>query len=114
MDSERQLPLRQLSAIAVEAKYANEEVVMLGFKKPSVTFYTHERINYIKFSQEVLEHIRQESVQPVKSPSLLVLAEQAKFREMELSPDDYKSIASRGAYHLIRVPLKPKKKTNIS
>jgi len=109
MDKERQLPLRELSAIAVQTKYPQEELVMLGFKKPSVTFYTHEHVNYLKYPQDVLQHM-----QKLKAPSLLLLAEQKKFIEMDLAPDDYKSVASRGAYHLVRIPLKKQKAQRIS
>jgi len=112
MDKERQLPLRQLSAKIVQTQYPHEELVMLGFKKPSVVFYTHDHVNYFKFPQEVLTHIQQQSGQNLHQPSLLLLAEQRKFIDMELPPDDYKSIANLGAYQLVRIPLKQNQNQN--
>jgi hypothetical protein len=114
MDQQRQLPLRELSALIVESKQPNEELIMVGFKKPTVTFYTHKNVNYIKFAQQALEYIQKQASQPTKPPSLLLLVEQGKFHEMDLPPDNYKSLATKGAYHLIRIPLKTAKPENIN
>jgi 4-amino-4-deoxy-L-arabinose transferase-like glycosyltransferase len=114
MDQQRQLPLRELSALIVESKQANEELIMVGFKKPTVTFYSQQNVNYIKFSQQALEYIQKQASQKTKPPSLLILLEEGKFREMNLSPDSYKNLATKGAYRLIRIPLKTAKQENFN
>ncbi|BAZ31970.1 glycosyl transferase family protein [Cylindrospermum sp. NIES-4074] len=116
MDRERQLPLRELSAIAVQAKQPNEELVMVGFKKPSVAFYTHDRVNYVKLSQEAIDYIQKQAAKKVQPPSLLLLTEQKRLLQMNFHPDNYKSLGTKGAYQLIRVPLKKTKpaKSDIS
>ncbi|MEA5553821.1 glycosyltransferase family 39 protein [Anabaena cylindrica UHCC 0172] len=116
MDQQRQLPLRELSAIAVQEKQPNEELVMVGFKKPTVTFYSHTTVNYLKFSQEALGYIQNQTSAKVKPPSLLLLTEHKKLIEMNFQPDDYKNIATKGAYNLIRIPLQKieKNKQDIS
>ena len=115
MDQQRQLPLRELSALIVELKQPNEELIMVGFKKPTVTFYTKQIVNYIKFSQAALKYIQNPEFSKTKS-SLLMLIEQEKFQEMDLQPDTYKSLATKGAYHLIRISLATvnKDKLNLS
>ncbi|TAF08078.1 MAG: glycosyltransferase family 39 protein [Nostocales cyanobacterium] len=110
MDAQRQQPLRELAAIAVKEKIPNEELVMVGFKKPTVTFYTQKTVNYLKFAQEALDYIHNQEVTKVKPPSLLLLTEQKKLIEMDLPPDHYKNIATKGAYNLIRIPLERIKK----
>jgi 4-amino-4-deoxy-L-arabinose transferase-like glycosyltransferase len=105
MDAERQLPLRQLSAIAIEQQKANEELVMVGFKKPTVTFYTQKTVNYMSSAQEVLDYINQENAQKNHPLSLLIISEEKKFNDMKLSEDNYKKIATKGAYKMIRIPL---------
>jgi 4-amino-4-deoxy-L-arabinose transferase-like glycosyltransferase len=110
MDQQRQLPLRELSALIVELKQPNEELIMVGFKKPTVTFYTKQNVNYIKFSQAALKYIQNPEFSKTKS-SLLMLIEQEKFQEMDLQPDTYKSLATKGAYHLATVN---KDKLNLS
>ncbi|MEH2419600.1 MAG: glycosyltransferase family 39 protein [Nostoc sp.] len=113
IDRERQLPLRELSAIILEAKQPDEELIMLGFKKPSVVFYSHIHINYLGFPQEAVEHIKNQAAKGLKPPSVLLLAEQKKFLQMDLQPDDYKSLSTKGAYNLVRVPFNKKKKEKI-
>ncbi|MCC5646948.1 glycosyltransferase family 39 protein [Nostoc sp. CHAB 5824] len=113
IDRERQLPLRELSAVILEAKQPNEELIMLGFKKPSVVFYSHIHVNYLRFPKEAIEHIQNQAAKGLQPPSLLLLAEQKKFLQMELQPDDYKSLSTKGAYNLVRVPFKRKKNDKI-
>lgn len=113
MDRERQLPLRELSAIAAQEKQPNEELVMVGFKKPSVAFYSRGRVNYIKLSQEAVAHIQRQSAKKLQPPSLLILTEQKRLLQMDLPPDNYKSLGTKGAYQLIRVPLKKIKPKNL-
>ncbi|MFS0519122.1 ArnT family glycosyltransferase [Nostoc sp. UIC 10607] len=113
IDRERQLPLRELSAVILEAKQPNEELIMLGFKKPSVVFYSHIHVNYLRFPQEAIEHIQNQAAKGLQPPSLLLLAEQKKFLQMDLQPDDYKSLSTKGAYNLVRVPFKKKKNQKI-
>ena len=109
IDRERQLPLRELSAVILEAKQPNEELIMLGFKKPSVVFYSHIHVNYLRFPREAIEHIKNQAAKGLKPASVLLLAEQKKFLEMDLQPDDYKNLSTKGAYNLVRVPFKKKK-----
>jgi 4-amino-4-deoxy-L-arabinose transferase-like glycosyltransferase len=113
IDRERQLPLRELSAVILEAKEPNEELIMLGFKKPSVVFYSHIHVNYLPFPQQAREHIKNQAAKGLQPPSLLLLAEQKKFLQMDLQPDDYKSLSTKGAYNLVRVPFKKKKNEKI-
>ncbi|ARV59679.1 glycosyltransferase [Nostocales cyanobacterium HT-58-2] len=106
MDQQRQLPLRELSAIAVQAQRPSEELVMVGFKKPTVVFYTHRQVNYIKMSSTAAQYIQTKAKKTAQPPSVLVLAQQQKFPEMGLKPTDYENLGKSGAYQLIRVPFK--------
>ncbi|MDF5713590.1 MAG: glycosyltransferase family 39 protein [Rhizonema sp. NSF051] len=105
MDRERQLPLRELSAIAVQAQQPSEELVMVGFKKPSVVFYTQKPVNYLKLTKIAAKHIQEQSVKKVQPPSMLIISKPMKFVEMGLKPNDYRNLGTRGVYELIRVPL---------
>ncbi|MBC5794124.1 glycosyltransferase family 39 protein [Sphaerospermopsis sp. LEGE 00249] len=105
MDAQRQAPLRQLSVLAVEEKQPNEELVMVGFKKPTVTFYSQKKVTYLSAAQEALDYIHTQASKKNNPPSLLLLAEHKKLMEMDLPPDNYKDIATKGAYNLIRIPF---------
>ncbi|BAY13902.1 ArnT family glycosyltransferase [Calothrix sp. NIES-2098] len=106
MDQQRQLPLRELSAAIVQVQQPNEELVMLGFKKPSVVFYSHKHVTYLPSAQEVVDRINKQITKPVKTSSVLLLAEHDRFVHMGLPPDDYQYITGKGAYYLVRVPVK--------
>jgi 4-amino-4-deoxy-L-arabinose transferase-like glycosyltransferase len=106
MDQQRQLPLREISTTIGQVQQPNEELVMLGFKKPSVVFYSHKYVNYLSSSQEVVDYIHEQTTKPVKPSSVLLLAEQDRFVEMDLPPDNYQHLMSKGAYYLVRVPVK--------
>jgi len=102
-DQQRQLPLRELSALAVQAKQPKEQLVMVGFEKPSVTFYTHERVEYLKFPQDAREYIQTQVEHKVQPPSLLLILEHKKLQQMDLAAVQYKNLGVKGAYQLIRV-----------
>jgi 4-amino-4-deoxy-L-arabinose transferase-like glycosyltransferase len=106
MDHERQLPLRELSAIAVQTQKPGEELVMIGFKKPSVVFYTHHPVIFFRKSQAAAQYLQDQIVKKAKPPSILFLGQPKKFPEMGLQPADYQNLGVKGAYQLIRVPFK--------
>ncbi len=106
IDQQRQLPLRELSAIAVQAQKPGEELLMVGFKKPTVVFYTERHVTYIKQNAAAGDYIRNEAGKETQADSVLVLAQPKKFPEMGLQPSEYQNLGESGAYELIRVPLK--------
>ncbi|MFB2773312.1 ArnT family glycosyltransferase [Pelatocladus sp. BLCC-F211] len=105
IDQQRQLPLRELAAIAVQAEKPGEELVMVGFQKPTVVFYSQRPVNYIKMSAAAGDYVRTQAVKKTQSDSILVLAQPKKFPEMGLQQNSYQSLGKSGAYQLIRVPL---------
>jgi 4-amino-4-deoxy-L-arabinose transferase-like glycosyltransferase len=105
MDQQRQLPLREISTSIEQLQQPNEQLVMLGFKKPSVVFYSHKYVHYLSSSQEVVDYIRQQTTKADKPSSVLLIAEQDRFVEMDLPPKNYQHLMSKGAYYLVRVPV---------
>ncbi len=105
IDQQRQLPLRELAAIAVKAEKPGEELLMVGFKKPTVVFYSHRHVNYIKMSTTAGDYVRNQAVKQTQSDSILVLAQPKKFPDMGLQPNNYQNLGKSGAYQLIRVPF---------
>ncbi|MEM7580671.1 MAG: glycosyltransferase family 39 protein [Cyanobacteria bacterium P01_A01_bin.80] len=100
-DASRQLPLKQLSQLAAQVRQSEEEIVMVGFKKPSVAFYAQRPINYIKSNQQAADYIKNQA----KSDSMLILAEPKRFPKMGLESTDYEKLAEKQAYGLIRVKI---------
>ncbi|QOV24030.1 ArnT family glycosyltransferase [Anabaenopsis elenkinii] len=120
MDQQRQQPLRELSALVMAQehmsmaglpKLSDEELVMVGFKKPSVVFYTRKPVNYIYQPPDAVDYIQNRTAQAEKPPSMLVIASQKDLVKMNLPPDSYDILDTRESYQLIRVSLsafKPK------
>jgi 4-amino-4-deoxy-L-arabinose transferase-like glycosyltransferase len=102
VDINRQLPLRQLAQVAVQQKLPGEELLMVGFWKPSLVFYTQGPVTYYRAVQKAIDYIK-ESKNPT-SPSILVLGYPEKFVQLGLQPNQYQLVDSRGAYQLARVP----------
>ncbi|WP_103124020.1 ArnT family glycosyltransferase [Nostoc cycadae] len=109
MDQERQMPLREIAAVVAQVKQPNEELVMVGFKKPTVVFYSHQQVNFIKLTSDAIVYLQNKINMPVKAPSLMVLAEHKNLVKMDLPPDNYENLASKGAYQLIRISFKKMK-----
>ncbi|MBI4782161.1 MAG: glycosyltransferase family 39 protein [Oscillatoriophycideae cyanobacterium NC_groundwater_1537_Pr4_S-0.65um_50_18] len=112
MDSQRQLPLRQMAAAIVQVQQPTEPAVMIGFAKPSVVFYTQRPVLYIEELETVPRRLAKLANQRPKPPSILVLGRTRKLKEsglLDASRYRYDTIANFAVYQLIRVypPLKP-------
>ncbi|MEQ8535948.1 MAG: glycosyltransferase family 39 protein [Coleofasciculus sp. D1-CHI-01] len=106
LDQERQLPLRELSAIAAEVNQPSEELLMMGFEKPSVVFYAQRSVNYFDEEHKFIAYIEDIAKTKPNPPSTLVLIESKRFNRLKkewLKPSEYTIIDNEGAYHLIRV-----------
>jgi len=104
VDINRQLPLRQLAQVAVQQKLPGEELMMIGFWKPSLVYYTQSPVTYYRLFRGASDYIEESKNQT--SPSILVLGYPHKFVEFGLQPNQYQLLDSRGAYQLARVPRK--------
>ena len=103
IDQMRQLPLRELSAIAAQAQQSGEDLIMVGFKKPSIVFYTQRPVNYISSTEHAVEQIEKMSVNQPQPQSVLILSQPEKLQKMGLQSAQYQNLGASGAYQLIRV-----------
>ncbi|GAB1541475.1 glycosyltransferase family 39 protein [Scytonema sp. NUACC21] len=103
LDQARQLPLRQLSAIITQVEQPGEPLIMVGFKKPSVVFYTQRSVKYFSSSRIVKSRIKEFVITQPQSPTLLILSQPKKFEEMELDANRYQNLGTAGTYQLIRI-----------
>ena len=103
MDEARQVPLKELSAIAGAARVPNEELVMIGFKKPSVVFYSQLPVTYIKETNAGISYVQKLLNLKSASFSAMVLAQPKKLVKLETPPVNSQQLGEAGAYRLIRV-----------
>ncbi|MBO3458247.1 glycosyltransferase family 39 protein [Aetokthonos hydrillicola Thurmond2011] len=103
IDQARQLPLRDLSEIVTKVEQPGEPLVMIGFKKPSVVFYTQRPVKYVLLYTDALTQIKKISVTQPQPPTLLILTQPKKLEAMGLQPNHYQNLGKSGTYQLIRI-----------
>lgn len=125
VDVHRQLPLRQLAQTIVAIRHPDEEVIMMGFKKPSLVFYTQQPITYLRTAGQIRTHLQEQAKQakrllttgvtpanqaaetvalPSPTDSILILAYPSQLEEeLHLSPRTYQTSHRAGVYQLVRV-----------
>ncbi|MGB7441319.1 MAG: glycosyltransferase, partial [Coleofasciculaceae cyanobacterium] len=103
IDEARQLPLRELSTLAAEVQQPGEEFLMIGFKKPSVVFYSQRRVNYFPQQKKAMAYIKNTAAYKSDTSSFLILLHQRKLEKTKLEPEEYTPLGRAGAYELIRI-----------
>ncbi len=112
LDEARQLPLRQLSQQVIQVEKSGEDFYMVGFKKPSVAFYSQRPVKYFTHIEHLLPKLVTESSLSLlrnkakHNEFMLMLSEPSSFKNINLQPQDYEEIGSEGSYDLIRVSKK--------
>ena len=105
MDTQRQLPLRQLSLQAAAEVRLGEPVVAIGFMKPSITFYMQQNIQYASGPSEFDRVLADWQASPDDIPTGLVLGEAKLFDDWTWDEGSLEAIADAGAYRLVRIAL---------
>ena len=112
IDAQRQLPLRRLAQTIVQIQQPGEPVLMIGYRKPSLVFYTQRPITYIAALSDVpeqLQKLERKLARPhAKSHSLLLLGRPNKLKEAGISENQYQTIAEAGVYRLARMQIVPR------
>ncbi len=108
VDQVRQLPLRQIAQVITEEQKPNEKIMMIGFKKPTITFYSQQNVGYFWsiYSEEndaAKQFLNAIPDQPDYPNTVLLLGEPHQIDELKLNPNDYEIIADQSPYRLIRV-----------
>ncbi len=113
LDEVRQLPLRELSQNISEVEQPKEELLMIGFRKPSVVFYSQRSVQFFKIRDlfkleegSPLYYIY-DSIQNRPIPStFLVMSRLQDLERIGLRPQDYQVIEEKGRYLLVRLDKK--------
>ncbi len=115
LDNQRQLPLREISAAAVQYRQPNEPLVMAGFHKPSMAFYTRQPMHFYKRLTDAQIAIAEpawpephtlpagDSAPP--SDTVLLVVHDDKYWDANLAAiGTGDRLARSGVYHLLRFP----------
>jgi 4-amino-4-deoxy-L-arabinose transferase-like glycosyltransferase len=104
IDEQRQEPLRVLAADIVTHRQPGEEVLAIGGKKPSLTFYSEQTITYTQRATPAIARLRRElAIAPPEPSTLLILSDARKLTETGIVTLPQEAIAQAGIYRLIRI-----------
>jgi 4-amino-4-deoxy-L-arabinose transferase-like glycosyltransferase len=117
MDRERQLPFRELSLMVKEVIKPQEEVVLIGFNRYSLVYYSEQKVKFIDNSQALIDYLKKSQNQQIKSETILILSPTEELDKLGLNPEQYNVISQKGVYQLIRInaiaDLREKGKVNV-
>jgi 4-amino-4-deoxy-L-arabinose transferase-like glycosyltransferase len=99
LDGYRQLPLRQLSAKVIATRKPQEELLFIGFIRPSLVFYTQKPVRFMNDKNEAGNYLRSRQL----TGTILLMIEDKNLPTLGLKPEDYQIIDHRGVYQLIRI-----------
>jgi 4-amino-4-deoxy-L-arabinose transferase-like glycosyltransferase len=108
MERERQQPVREVAALAGQWILPGEPLLVVGYKRYSVVFYSGHPARFFDSAAGAEEQLRAEAQQGApRPPSLLVVGEERKLREFSLPPERIERLASRGSQALWRLRFPP-------
>jgi 4-amino-4-deoxy-L-arabinose transferase-like glycosyltransferase len=105
VDVQRQLPLRQIANTILQVRQPGERLLMVGYTKPSLVFYTQSPFTFIAEHDEVIPTL-QKFKRKRKRRSVLLVVRARKLKDTHLSPNQYQFLSQSGVFQLIRIPLK--------
>ena len=105
VDRLRQLPLRELAPVIAEVQQPNEDIWMLGFKKPSLVFYSQRSVNFLKNRDKINDYFAKTGIPSHQNQYILVVSRDRNLKKIGLDREDYTELDYQGVYKLIRVSL---------
>ncbi|VXD22223.1 Glycosyl transferase family 39 [Planktothrix serta PCC 8927] len=101
LDTQRHLPLRQLSIRVRQVQQPYEPLLVIGIFKPSLVFYTQQPIQFMTYNikQRLLELF------PLNSSvdTVLIITQPQEIAKLGLKSSDYQLLENQGDYQLIRI-----------
>lgn len=110
VDKYRQLPLRELSTLIDRVQKPDEQLLMVGFKKPSIVFYTQRRVMFFNYPEKAIEYLQEITQNKLSPSSVLIISQNRYLKKIDLESAQERRWEN-GSYKLIRVdPEKIKNK----
>jgi hypothetical protein len=109
VDRERQLPIRALARLAGEQALPNEPLLVVGYKRYSVVFYSGRPVLFVSSPRKAIRTLSQApstvNSSTAKPASVLLLGSDAELLEFGLGPGDGTPLGRRDAHRLLRLPV---------
>ncbi|ACK72468.1 glycosyl transferase family 39 [Gloeothece citriformis PCC 7424] len=102
-DKDSQLPLRQLSALITQVRQPGEELLLVGFIRPSLVYYTRQNVEFFNNQERLIEYLESQKNSSQVAPTVLLITEQKYIDRLGLKPQDYQFLDQQGVYQVLRV-----------
>lgn len=102
IDRERQVPIRQLARLAAEQAQADEPLLVVGYKRYSVVFYSGRPVLFVGSARKARRLLDARRHHPA---SVLLLGSDQELLEFGVGPGDGTPLGRRDAHRLMRLPL---------
>lgn len=102
LDRERQLPIRQLARQAGQLAHPGEPLLVVGYKRYSVVFYSGRPVLFVSSAAKARQALGPTS----PTGSVLLLGSDAELDDFGVGPADALLLERRGAHRLVRLPLR--------
>ncbi len=102
-DQHRQEPLRIIANTVLETRISQEELVMIGYQKPSLVFYTQNPIQYFQEIPEALAYFKTSAFQDSSTRSILIVTSATGLTKIGLQPQQYQELTQASPYQLVRI-----------
>jgi len=99
IDRERLVPIRVLARAASASGQPGEPLLVAGYKRYSVVFYSGRPVLFVHDSRDA-----QQQLQADPSATVLLLGSDAELLEFGVRPGDAALLARSGAHRLVRLP----------
>jgi 4-amino-4-deoxy-L-arabinose transferase-like glycosyltransferase len=98
VDQTRQQPLRELAKAAMAVQKPREEILMIGFRKPSLVYYAQQHVTYLERPQQLSTYLSQ-----TNASGQLIITTPKLLSETALKPQQYQKVQQSGVYTLVRL-----------
>lgn len=100
VDQVRQLPLRELAVTATTIQRSSEEIIMLGFEKPTIVFYSQTHIHFFRTLNRLEDYLQHSNV----PETVLIITRPKRIEQFEIDLSQAEMIAKQEVYWLFRIP----------
>jgi 4-amino-4-deoxy-L-arabinose transferase-like glycosyltransferase len=105
IDHYRQLPLRELAATIAQEHQSQEAIVMVGFKKPSLVFYTQQPVLFWPDEETTIQQLDRLHRKQRDLETVILVGTPSKIRQTNIPSSLYTEIELAGNYQAVRVTL---------
>ena len=108
IDTHRQVPLTEIATEINQIQQDSEPIFMMGFKKPSLVFYTQKPVSFFKRRSDFRAYLSSSNFDNSGSNTTALIVGRAKDIKKIVNLNIYPEITinNYGVYSLIRLPIK--------